>query len=208
MTAAFDIVVAGAGPAGIAAAVRAAEAGARVALVDDNPAPGGQIWRRGGELPASGCAWLARLERASVTRLQGWRIFDHPRPGILHAEQRSVTTTGTNIPDCAEIRYQSLILATGARERFLPFPGWTLPNVMGAGALDAMVRGGLPIQGKRVIVAGTGPLLLAVSAHLADAGARILALCEQASVSRLIPFALAALRHPGKAGQGIGLLRA
>jgi NADPH-dependent 2,4-dienoyl-CoA reductase/sulfur reductase-like enzyme len=94
-------------------------------------------------------------------------------------------------------------MATGARERFLPFPGWTLPNVMGVGGLEAMVRGGLPIAGKRVIVAGTGPLLLAVAAHLAQRGAKIVAICEQASLSRFVPFIAGLLREPAKAAQGI-----
>ena len=66
--------------------------------------------------------------------------------------------------EACELQYEKLILATGARERFLPFPGWTLPNVMGAGGLQAMVKSGLSVHGKRVVVAGTGPLLLAVAA--------------------------------------------
>jgi NADPH-dependent 2,4-dienoyl-CoA reductase/sulfur reductase-like enzyme len=94
-------------------------------------------------------------------------------------------------------------MATGARERFLPFPGWILPNVMGAGGLDAMVRGGLPIAGKRVVVAGTGPLLLAVAAHLAQRGADVVALCEQAQLGQLVPFALRLLREPAKLRQGV-----
>ena len=87
-----------------------------------------------------------------------------------------------------ELRYEKLVLATGARERFLPFPGWTLPNVMGAGGLQAMVKSGLPIRGKRVIVAGTGPLLLAVAAYLRKHGAEIPVICEQASWSSLARF--------------------
>jgi len=101
------------------------------------------------------------------------------------------------------LHYERLILATGARERFLPFPGWTLPNVMGAGGLDAMVRGGLPIAGKRVVVAGTGPLLLAVAAHLALRGAKIVAVCEQAPLRRFLPFAAHLLSEPGKLLEGI-----
>jgi NADPH-dependent 2,4-dienoyl-CoA reductase/sulfur reductase-like enzyme len=201
MSGTFDVLVAGAGPAGIAAAVRAAESGARVALIDDNPAPGGQIWRSGAALPGAARTWLARLERSSITRLHGWRIFDKPAPGSLRAEQQG---SGK----CSDIGYKRLILATGARERFLPFPGWTLPGVMGAGGLDAMVRGGLPIAGRRVVVAGTGPLLLAVAAHLAEAGAHLVAVCEQASLRRLLPFALQAARQPGKTGQAIGMLLA
>ena len=68
-----------------------------------------------------------------------------------------------------ELAFENLVLATGARERFLPFPGWTLPNVMGAGGLQALVKTGLPVEGKRVVVAGSGPLLLAVACVFARA---------------------------------------
>jgi NADPH-dependent 2,4-dienoyl-CoA reductase/sulfur reductase-like enzyme len=190
----FDILVVGAGPAGIGAAVSASASGRRVALVDDNPAPGGQIWRSGASQPAEARKWLTKLDAAPVHRLQGWRVFDYPKHGTLRAESNG---------DCRELFYGQLILATGARERFLPFPGWTLPNVMGAGGLDAMVRGGLSIAGKRVVVAGTGPLLIAVAAHLARSGAKVVALCEQAPLRRFVPFTAALTSEPGKLVQGI-----
>src|SRR5580658_6389924 len=201
MTAHFDIVVVGAGPAGIAAAVTAAEAGLSVGLVDDNPAPGGQIWRNGVHLPQAAQRWLSRLHRSSVVRLNGWRVFDSPEPHLLIAESIHAAAPDKGAGR-AELHFGKLILATGARERFLPFPGWTLPNVMGAGALDAMVRGGLPIAGKRVVVAGTGPLLLAVAAHLAHRGAKIIALCEQASFAQLARFAMRLAFEPAKLWQG------
>jgi NADPH-dependent 2,4-dienoyl-CoA reductase/sulfur reductase-like enzyme len=194
MSECIDILVVGAGPAGIAAAISASAPGRRVALVDDNPAPGGQIWRSGASLPAEARKWMARLEAAPVYRLQGWRVFDYPKQGTLRAESND---------DCRELSYGQLILATGARERFLPFPGWTLPNVMGAGGLDAMVRGGLRVAGKRVVVAGTGPLLLAVAAHLASSGAEIVALCEQAPLRRFVSFTAHLIWEPAKLAQGI-----
>ena len=199
----FDIVVVGAGPAGLAAAVTAADCGLRVGVVDDNPAPGGQIWRSGAHLPAAARRWKARFAAAHVVRLQGWRIVDCPEPGVARA-QRNDAEIGrdSSAADGTSLRYRHLLLATGARERFLPFPGWTLPNVMGAGGLDAMVRGGLPIAGKRVVVAGTGPLLLAVAAHLAARGAEIPAICDQASLARMAPLVLQVLRQPGKLWQG------
>jgi NADPH-dependent 2,4-dienoyl-CoA reductase/sulfur reductase-like enzyme len=193
MTEHFDILIVGAGPAGIAAAVSAGTSGERVALVDDNPAPGGQIWRNGSVKDTTAHIWFAKLDTTSLTRLQGWQAFDCPEPGVLRAEFRS---------ECRALRFDKLILATGARERFLPFPGWTLPNVMGVGGLDAMVRGGLPIAGKRVVIAGTGPLLLAVAAHLARRGAKIVALCEQAPLRRFAPFAAHLLSEPAKLLQG------
>jgi NADPH-dependent 2,4-dienoyl-CoA reductase/sulfur reductase-like enzyme len=204
----LDVLVVGAGPAGIAAAVTAAEAGQHVGLVDDNPGPGGQIWRAGAGLPTAARKWLARLDASSAVRLQGWRIFDCPEAHLLRAERnggphsRDVDGGPGERQSYAELRYRMLVLATGARERFLPFPGWTLPNVMGAGGLDAMVRGGLPIAGKRVVIAGTGPLLLAVAAHLAARGARIAVVCEQAPLSRLMRFAAGMLTEPAKLWQG------
>ena len=189
----FDVLVVGGGPAGIAAAVSAAQSGKRVAIVDDNPALGGQIWR--GETihsDATAVAWIAKLRASSVELFPGTRVFDQPSPGVLKAE----TVDGMSVFD-----YEKLILATGARERFVPFPGWTLQNVMGAGALQALVKAGLPIQGKRVVVAGTGPLLLAVAAYLTKHGAMVVAVCEQASRASLGAFALALLRHPGKIAQ-------
>jgi len=181
----FEIIVIGGGPAGIAAACEAAEHGKRVAIVDENFGAGGQIWR--GEQTqqrnsdsTSPIYWFRRLqEYPSIRHFFGWRIFDAPAFGILRAEQQG---------ECIELGYTRLILATGARERFLPFPGWTLPNVLGAGALQVMVKSGLPIRNKRVVVAGSGPLLLAVSAYLRQHEAKVVAICEQTSWINLARF--------------------
>ncbi len=194
----FDVLVIGGGPAGLAAAARAAECHLHVGIVDDNASLGGQVWR--GE-PQDGrtreaAVWTERLQTAGGTTLCGARIFDQPEPGILLAE-------GTD--DLFELSYENLVLATGARERFLPFPGWTLPNVMGAGGLQAMVKSGLPVSGKRVVVAGTGPLLLAVAAYLHKHGAEIPMICEQASWSSLARFGVSLFNHPGKLMQGLQL---
>jgi NADPH-dependent 2,4-dienoyl-CoA reductase/sulfur reductase-like enzyme len=102
-------------------------------------------------------------------------------------------------------RFESLILATGARERFLPFPGWTLPGVFGAGGLQALVRGGYDVRGKRIVVAGAGPLLLAVAAHLKQDGAEIVTIAEQSPLSQLAGFAPSLLSRPGKILQGMQL---
>jgi D-hydroxyproline dehydrogenase subunit alpha len=195
-----DILVVGGGPAGIAAAVRAAECGAHVAIVDDNPLLGGQIWRGSpntGNHPDAD-QWKSRLGAAGVNILCGKRIFNQPETGVLRAESAD---------DACELRYHHLVLATGARERYLPFPGWTLPNVMGAGALQAMVKSGLPIRGKNVIIAGTGPLLLAVAAYLRSQGA-IIQICEQASWRRLAQFGASLAVFPEKIGQALQLRQA
>jgi NADPH-dependent 2,4-dienoyl-CoA reductase/sulfur reductase-like enzyme len=194
----FDVLVIGGGPAGIAAAVRAAESGVRVGIVDDNPAFGGQIWRAAaqGEQNPEAARWSGLLRTANITKLPGKRVFHPADGGVLLAE-------GSD--ELCELHYTNLVVSTGARERFLPFPGWTLPNVMGAGGLQAMVKSGLPIGGKRVLVAGTGPLLLAVAAYLRQHGAEIPVICEQASWSSLVRFSSGLLGHPGKIAQGLQL---
>ncbi len=186
-----DLLIVGAGPAGIAAACAAAESGRRICQVDDNPVPGGQIWRGEAANPSSRQArpWLDRFRRAGVELFPETRVIDQPSAGVLLAESADSSF---------EIRYEKLILATGARERFLPFPGWTLPNVMGAGGLQALVKAGLPVAGKRAVVAGAGPLLLAVAAYLRKQGADIAGIAEQASWSRLARFGLALTRQPAK----------
>jgi NADPH-dependent 2,4-dienoyl-CoA reductase/sulfur reductase-like enzyme len=104
--------------------------------------------------------------------------------------------------ECRDVHFGKLIVATGARERFLPFPGWTLPGVMGAGGLQALVKGGLDPRGKRVVLAGCGPLLLAVAASLQSAGASIAGIYEQAQLLRLAAFGLSLLRRPSKLVEG------
>jgi len=192
-----DVLVIGAGPAGLAAAWRAATSGRRVSVVDDNPAAGGQIWRGEQAKPSSAeaQAWLERIRSVEIQIINGARVFQQPETGVLLAE----TSAGV-----CELKYQTLVLATGARERFLPFPGWTLPNVMGAGGLQALVKTGLPIEGKRVVVAGSGPLLLAVAAYLRGRGANVLLIAEQASSLQLMRFGFGSL---SKGSQALALKR-
>ena len=90
-------------------------------------------------------------------------------------------------------------------ERFLPFPGWTLPGVVGAGGLQALIKGEFDVRGRRVVVAGTGPLLLAVADLARRSGARVVCVAEQADRRSLLPFARAVLVRPGKLAQGAGL---
>ncbi len=196
-----EVLIIGAGPAGIAAAYRAAQSGKSVCVVDDNPtpaSPGGQIWRGDQARPSSPEAreWFERLKSVNVNFVHAARIFAQPEAGHLLAE----TPEGV-----CNLRYEKLILATGARERFLPFPGWTLPGVTGAGGLQALAKSGYPVVGKRIVVAGSGPLLMAVAAYLKKRGAEILLITEQAGWKRLLRFGAALLSQPSKIAQAIGL---
>jgi NADPH-dependent 2,4-dienoyl-CoA reductase/sulfur reductase-like enzyme len=166
------IVIVGAGPAGMAAAVRARECGQNVTVLDDNPTAGGQIWRGG-----IGSDWIARFQKSGAKLITGARVVS----GDSHART-------LQLENGKQLSYDTLILATGARELFLPFPGWTLPNIMGVGGLQAMVKSGLPVKGKRIVVAGSGPLLLAVASYLRKKGAVVPLIAEQAPWGKLIKF--------------------
>ncbi|HEY2820049.1 MAG TPA: FAD/NAD(P)-binding oxidoreductase [Candidatus Acidoferrum sp.] len=192
-----DVAVIGGGPAGIAAAVTAAESSRDVVLIDDNPKPGGQIWRQGTEAPHPRHAafWFERLAKSRVRTMRGARVIQAER-NELQIETDDSTST---------LRFEKLILATGARELFLPFPGWTLTNVVGAGGLQALVKSGLDVTKKRVVVAGTGPLLLAVAAYLCAHGAEVVCICEQAPVSALAAFSATMLRFPAKISEAAKL---
>ena len=192
-----DALVVGAGPAGLAAAYRAAKSGLSVIVVDDNPAAGGQIWRGEQAKPASpeAQAWFEKLRSVDIQLINGARVFSQPAPRTL------LTETARGV---CQLSYSKLIIAAGARERFLPFPRWTLPNVMGAGGLQALVKTGLPIASRRVVVAGSGPLLLAVAAYLRGHGADVLLIAEQASSMRLARFGLGLF---GKSSQALSLKR-
>jgi D-hydroxyproline dehydrogenase subunit alpha len=197
----YEVVVLGGGPAGIAAACAAGESGCRVALLETAPWLGGPHWqaRPDARLPRLARRWLRRLERSSV------EVFDHTtaigftRPDVLHTERSN---------DVLNIGWHALILATGAQGLCLPFPGWTLPHVGGVGGLPMLGQADVPVAGKCVIVAGTGPLALAVAADLARRGARVTDILEQASWRSLSQFARRLPRlAPGKVGQALGLKR-
>lgn len=195
-----DVLIIGAGPAGLAAAYRVSQSGREPTVVDDNPDAGGQIWR-GERTKASSpeaAAWFEKIRNSKIKFLQGARVFQRPEERILLAEVGR---------DVCELRYEKLIVATGARERFLPFPGWTLPNVMGAGGLQAIVKTGLPIEGRKVVVAGTGPLLLAVAGYLQRKGANILLIAEQASKASLARFGVSLLGQKSKLAGALKLRR-
>ncbi|WP_186071508.1 NAD(P)/FAD-dependent oxidoreductase [Burkholderia gladioli] len=203
MKAHYEIVVVGAGPAGLAAARAAAGAGARVAILDDNPRAGGQIWRQGPvfEPAAPLVESLAALRASSVELIPGARVVAALPGRELLVEQASAEAGG------AILGYDKLIVASGARELLLPFAGWTLPGVTGAGGLQALVKGGVPVRGERIVIAGSGPLLIAALATAREAGANVLAVVEQASARAVRGFALSLAATPSKLVQAARLTR-
>ncbi|MBA3782835.1 MAG: FAD-dependent oxidoreductase [Nocardioides sp.] len=203
-----EVLVIGAGPAGLCAAAAAREAGAEVRLLDAADATGGQYWR---DLPASrsdGSEFALHHDWAHYVRLReslesdpGVRIDLGAHVWALGREDLGIRVDvvhgqadGTERAT-ERIRTRSLVLATGAYDRALPIPGWTLPGVFTAGAAQALAKGERVAVGKRVIVAGAGPFLLPVSQALGQTGARVVAVVEAGRPGHL---ARAWLRRPGE----------
>ena len=177
-----DVLVLGGGAGGLRAATVAARAGARVLLVDERPQPGGQYYKQpleaGGRAViaddaqfAGGRALIAAARAAGVTFLAGADVWGAFEPLDL------MIFDGRSSRLC---RPRRLIVAAGAYERALPLPGWTLPGVMTTGAAQTLLRSYGVLPGRRVLVAGNGPLNLQVAVELARAGAEIVAVVELA----------------------------
>jgi len=160
-------------------------------LIDAMQRAGGRVWAEGsGGRPA-----LDALATAGITHRTGTRVVAATHQELLLEDAN----------DAATLRFERLILATGAREIQLPFPGWTLPGVVAAGGLQLMVKSGLRLDGRRIVVAGTGPLLLAAAASARQAGAQVLCVAEQAPRARVLRFAMRLARYPDRAWQALRL---
>lgn len=194
-----EILIVGAGPAGLAAAASAATSAAQIDIIDENFQSGGQIWRGGA---ASNQDPRARALWDSLRGKKNVRF--HFQTRIVHAVSAH-ELIAENAGKTVAFQTQKLILATGARELLLPFPGWTLPGVLGAGGLQALAKNGFPVAGKRIIMAGSGPLLLAACASLIERGAIVTHILEQAKPAQLGRFAFSLLATPGKIFQALQL---
>ncbi|MDF3302105.1 NAD(P)/FAD-dependent oxidoreductase [Streptomyces tropicalis] len=209
-----DLVVIGAGPAGLAAALAADARGTRVAVLDAGPAPGGQIHRQppaGADTAAATApphvrrTWrslAAALAASTVTVLTEHHVWCVEPGFTVHA------LCGPGQDEPVAVRAAAVLLATGGYEKVLPFPGWTLPGVLTAGGAQALLKGALTAPGQRAVVAGTGPLLLPVATALAAAGTEVAALVESAGPTALLRHGPAlAAKAPEGAWHAARLLR-
>ncbi|GIH99891.1 FAD/NAD(P)-dependent oxidoreductase [Planobispora takensis] len=216
MTPDYDLAVVGGGPAGVAGALTASLAGLGVVLLDSAARLGGQYFRR----PADGFRarrpgalhhGLDRFARqcdrlaAGADVLTGHRVWSIEREGNVLAVR---CAQGDREERPRTITARGVLVATGAYDRPLPFPGWDLPGVITAGGAQALLKGDLVVAGSRVVVAGTGPFLLPVAAGLAAAGAHVLGAYEAGGRFGLAahPF-LAAGRAAEALGYGLRLAR-
>lgn len=213
-----DVAVVGAGPAGLAAAVAAAEAGLAVALIDTAGQPGGQYWRHYDEShprpddPVGHHGWpvFTRLRDRMHTLRAAGRIRYLPGhqvwliTGAAGAfTVRMTATTATAGATEGSLVARALILCPGGYDRQLPLPGWDLPGVMTAGGVQALLKGHRTAAGRRAVVAGTGPFLLPVATGLARAGVTVAAVVEANATLGWLRDPAGALSAPGKGAEAL-----
>lgn len=192
-----QILIVGSGPAGLAAARAASHSARSIVLIDDNPRPGGQIWRQGPTPSPAAAERFQVVQHPAVRYLGATRVIAALGPHRLLLEDAR---------QAWQLDFEQLILCCGAQELLLPFPGWTLPGVTGAGGLQALLKNGLSLRGKTLVIAGSGPLLLATAATARQAGARLLRVLEQAPATAVLGFASQLWRWPSKLAQAVQLL--
>lgn len=207
----FDCAIIGAGPAGLAAAEILGKAGCKVALLDEQPGPGGQIYRGIskadtarrrvlGDDYAAGEALLGGLAHANVQHLAEATVWEVVAEGRISYSRGGVAR---------ELKASQILVATGATERPMPFPGWTLPGVMTVGAGQILLKTSGLLPPSPCILAGSGPLLLLLANQYLAAGLKIDAIVETTPKGRFgaaMPHALGALLSNRILRKGLKLL--
>jgi thioredoxin reductase len=202
-----ELLIVGAGPGGLSAAIAARRAGVEVVVLDERSQPGGQYFKQpdvGGDgivapdmQHREGAALIETARGLGVIIRNGVSVW-----GAFAPLEFAATQSG------AAIRYRpkAAIVATGAYERGWPVPGWTLPGVMTTGAAQTLWRTARRVPGKRVLIAGNGPLNLQLAAELIEAGSQVVAVVEAArkpGIGNLGTMVSMLLASPSLIGNGI-----
>lgn len=219
MSGACDVAVIGAGPAGMAAAEEASLHGLRIAVLDEQPEAGGQIYRniatnarsasRVNDILGPDYRKGATLARRFGMACEDGRI-DYRSEATVWQVDADRTLHVSQSGGTGALRAERLIVATGAMERPVPIPGWTLPGVMSAGAAQIMLKTAQAAPDRPVVLAGGGPLLLLAACQLVDAGAEVAALLETTGAAdyvAAVPKLPSALRAHGYLRKGMAMRR-
>jgi len=195
MTADYDAVIVGGGPAGLTASLVLAQAGARVAILDEQTELGGQYFKRRhgqvlerhGDFRPAGTKLIESVRRAGVECLTGHLVW-----GVQDGD---LWTSRVEDGELGRVRGRVTLVASGAYEKTIPFPGWTLPGVCTPGCALHFATVDRVRVGERVLVAGSGPFLLPVACSLLEVGASVIAVLETTHSYRLSTTNLAAVTY-------------
>lgn len=182
-----DFIVIGAGPAGLSAAMTAASLGLRTVVLDEQKSVGGQIYRNTSSVPGSVSTVLGadyQHGKSLVSRFNESQIKFHGGT-LVWDIAKDLTVTAQCEGKSFQLKAPQLLVATGALERPSPIPGWTLPGVMNAGAAQIAMKAGVQVPEGRIVLVGSGPLLLLVACQLHKFGASIEAIIETSPLSNL-----------------------
>lgn len=200
-----DVAVLGAGPAGAAAAVAASSCGLSVAVVDEQPRAGGQVYRApppewpdtDGPEAREGAALRAALAASGAVHLAGRRLWS------VLPEAPGFRLSLAGDAGVEELAADRLVVAAGTTERVVPFPGWTLPGVIGLAAATVLLKAQKVRPGDRVLVAGRGPLLYAVAAGIVAGGGTVVAVADGAGRADWLAAAPAMAARPDLLRRGV-----
>jgi NADPH-dependent 2,4-dienoyl-CoA reductase/sulfur reductase-like enzyme len=208
-----DLVIVGAGPAGLAAAIAASEAGLSVVVLDEQPEPGGQVYRgvervaaeRPAHLDLLGSDYAAGLDLTRRFRAAG--VDYQPQTAVWQIDRDlAVHTRGPG--GIGAVQAGKVLIATGALERPMPVPGWTLPGVMTCGAAQVLLKSAAMAPEGRVVIAGGGPLLYLIASQLVRAGVKPAAILETPTRrGAALKHALSFARAPGYLAKGLAMMR-
>ena len=207
----WDVIIIGAGPAGMSAAITLSQQGLQVCVIDEQDTPGGQIYRNI-SAPQSSMHFLEedsyQRGKVLVQRFLESSITYLPRTTAWAIEPHHVVCLQDDI--CLEFKALDIILATGAMERPVPFPGWTLPGVMTAGAADILHKTTGTFPHGPIVLAGSGPLLLQTAEHLLRKNADLAAIADMTPPSnffKAFPWTPLSLADPEMLQKGLTVLR-
>jgi thioredoxin reductase len=184
-----ELIIVGGGPGGIAAAIMAAQAGLEVTLLDENASLGGQVYRRPEKgFRLTGQAGFgpdckeaqALLNRFDLLKDKIRHLNNAMVWGIFKDRKLAFVRNGVSFT----LGFNQLVVATGAYDRPVPFPGWTLPGVFTAGGAQKLVKSDRVLPGRRILLAGTGPLQLVLAHQIIEAGGKIEAILEAGRIGR------------------------